>query len=674
MVVVWYLVVRQKSGGGTTIPYGMDGCSLRAHTWPVLCSHHHHTVWSPLTPGGMLWYGGTTIPYHVHTIPYHHIFSWLRGGSEPLTFHHPCWYVYGMIPVMSDVDSPLQQTDAQQQQIEAQIDAEQHQHSDQHIDAHHQQQIDAHHQQQQQQLPVVALPPSSVTSHNASSLEEDEGDEDDDDDNWSRQVETDETTALDGFTSVAGPMESVAEEEQEGAVGVAHVPVPHPPPPLTLKEEAIARERQRRIETERARLKRQFVINKQRRQQQQSNGSGSEVQALDSPGRPGFTGSSQISPVTPPFMPMAPLDSGSVAETVESTRVHPDEETADNPEMRLGFNMERFLRNSQDFQPAQDEQTSNSVLMERFLHDVGDAGRGSLNINVGGGSLTVNNMNVGGNEDQRSEQPSEPRSEPVLHSPRGLTEADLVAAEEAEEASIANAPPSEREELLFSDLADFASNTVTTAMASEDDVVVVEHDDDDGVVEHDDNVVGDHDHGNLTMIRPSTPPVSNAAGNIGNAIDTIDTINTTDPHSPRAFTPWSPPGKMHVSPVVGVDRIIHGGSLEHIAHMAAPSLEDEGRGMLDIEQHAMNADVPPEIITTEETPLLRRVERAPQNDAPSMAVMKTCVIVAPAVWILQAALNWMGVPTMMNRDVVDLVGVIVWLVCVIIIGTRSGPV
>ena len=42
--------------------------------------------------------------------------------------------------------------------------------------------------------------------------------------------------------------------------------------------------------------------------------------------------------------------------------VHPDEENAQNPEMRLGFNMERFLRNSADFQPPP-EQDANATII-----------------------------------------------------------------------------------------------------------------------------------------------------------------------------------------------------------------------------------------------------------------------------------------------------------------------
>jgi hypothetical protein len=163
-----------------------------------------------------------------------------------------------------------------------------------------------------------------------------EDDDDEDDDDWSRQVETDETVtgALHDDSSVR--MESVQEEE----VGNEVVPRPKHPE-LSLKERLVLRERQRRIETERARLKRQFALNNGGDRDGDDGGNNRETE-------------------------------GSVAEGTlgeESTIAHPDDES--NDQEKLGFNMERFLRNSDSFDPQLQPATDshNSTLMERFLND-----------------------------------------------------------------------------------------------------------------------------------------------------------------------------------------------------------------------------------------------------------------------------------------------------------------
>jgi hypothetical protein len=117
------------------------------------------------------------------------------------------------------------------------------------------------------------------------------------------------------------------------------LPTPHQPE-LTLKEKLVLRERQRRIETERARLKRQFALN-------------------DS----SSTGAANIGESNS-------LDEGTLGD--ESIRAHPDEESAGDDARRLGFNMERFLRNSDSFNPqleTMQEDPQENVVMERFLND-----------------------------------------------------------------------------------------------------------------------------------------------------------------------------------------------------------------------------------------------------------------------------------------------------------------
>jgi len=240
----------------------------------------------------------------------------------------------------------------------------------------------------------------------------DDDDDDDDEDNWSRQVETDETIAAGIFMGDESSlrMESVAEEEQDDNV----VPLGPIQPRLTMKEKLVLRERQRRIETERARLKRQFALNndpdsndEQRRgefsNRNGANGShddhdhannrdninnhGAAAHADAAGGGGGASTGLQYE-----LSESAVRENGSAAGTLgeESTKAHPDMETAPAQE-QLGFNMERFLRNSDTFKHpaelAKDEQkqptiatagggvaattttTDQGPVMERFLSD-----------------------------------------------------------------------------------------------------------------------------------------------------------------------------------------------------------------------------------------------------------------------------------------------------------------
>lgn len=255
----------------------------------------------------------------------------------------------------------------------------------------------------------------------------------DDGDDWSRQVETD----------------SLLEETR-----------PQPQRQLTLKEKLVMRERERRIETERARLKRQFAL-------------------------------SNVETTLHADVP-ALRENDSVAETLgeESIVAHPDEENID--EARLGFNMERFLRNSNSFDPQAKPAEENKealepgVLMERFLNEpVIPEGTGihhtQVDRNVDGihdestipqsplipsfGEYTLEKpstvvesdhddiivsrsvdghdamSDVASSAHSRTHHDDEPR---VLR----LTEADMEELAAIDEASIGNAPPSEREETL----------------------------------------------------------------------------------------------------------------------------------------------------------------------------------------------------------------------------------
>ena len=341
----------------------------------------------------------------------------------------------------------------------------------------------------------------------------------DDEDDWSRQVETDETTAgrllhEDSFRLTESVIvEGDAEDADENA------PLqPHSQRELTMKEKLVMRERERRIETERARLKRQFVLNNE--------------------------------PAT--VAVAAASRDESVSETLgeESIVAHPDEESAN--EGRLGFNMERFLRNSDSFNPQLEptkegsELPDQNVLMKRFLNEplvpsaapaersdvtrsvsfemdsaamisnpsrnveeqspacthespralesFGELSATSVGANASiivqadgddiarnGSLLRTTSMDT---QEATSDVASTSTAPASTDEPRvlRLTEADMQEMVAIEEASIGNAPPSEREEMLseIGELADFSGghlnapdtagnfslDTPTTAMES----------------------------------------------------------------------------------------------------------------------------------------------------------------------------------------------------------------
>ena len=165
-------------------------------------------------------------------------------------------------------------------------------------------------------------------------------------------------------------MNAVTDDETGVSTHPAVVPTPQQPE-LTLKEKLVLRERQRRIETERARLKRQFALS--------AASNDESVEMIDGETPP--TGHHLDLDVTAEDA-LSNVNDQEFEE--ESTRAHPDEEdaAADEANRRLGFNMERFLRNSDSFHPGEFEAEENRVLdvsataetkgvvMERFLNEL----------------------------------------------------------------------------------------------------------------------------------------------------------------------------------------------------------------------------------------------------------------------------------------------------------------
>jgi hypothetical protein len=314
-----------------------------------------------------------------------------------------------------------------------------------------------------------------------------------DDDDWSRQVETDETAlGLSQFLPEDSYplMESVILEGATGAETSDNIIISdndnnNTPRhrELTLKEKLVMRERERRIETERARLKRQFAL------------------------------SNETTPLTE-HAEERTADLNSVDETLgeESIVAHPDEESAEG---RLGFNMERFLRNSDSFVPQPEEPRMDQyLLMNRFLNDASGQGppdvTRSVSFDIDAAVATaheatavhreylasamasfgdISNTSGGvdasvlvqADEDEVGRDPlsatgsmdvqetttsdvasSSASSVHATDEPRmlRLTEADMQEMAAIEDASIGNAPPSEREEMLseIGELADFGSN------------------------------------------------------------------------------------------------------------------------------------------------------------------------------------------------------------------------
>ena len=169
----------------------------------------------------------------------------------------------------------------------------------------------------------------------------------------------------------------------------------HPPivpspqqPELTLKERLVLRERQQRIETERARLKRQFAL---------SSTNDEEMDHTNDDDGEGTTVNRNHDAIHHPTVESL-LDETTTDDDIhgngqefeeESTRAHLDEEdaVADEANRRLGFNMERFLRNRDSFHPELESaleadrtlqsgesatDATKGVVMERFLNDAID--------------------------------------------------------------------------------------------------------------------------------------------------------------------------------------------------------------------------------------------------------------------------------------------------------------
>jgi hypothetical protein len=590
---------------------------------------------------------------------------------------------------------------------------------------------------------AAVAPPASVTSS----------------DDWSRLVSPDVDAALtttpssvlEGFTSLPGSagggttgtalLSRVQEEDGGGGANiVGETPggvVPHPPPPLSRKEAAIARERQRRMETERARFKQRFVNTTTAATAASTlSSTGSQENHIenntqDSSGRstggthpylPSYnnnnTGHSD-NYTRPEAMAAAAaaavaFDSSSVAETIEATMVHPDDEQTANPELQLGFNMERFLRNSQHFQPEAVEATpsdphatpsnnnmgttTSNVLMERFLQETpvldtsvtqdedttmnveekdtpGDhtLPNGNDVLNVDSNRSTDDNDMVGDDDDDGAGGASGISDAVVTdHSPPGhnrhpstvdntdasssqlnmtmdssinlmdtggggLTQRVLQAMEAMEETSIANAPPSEREELdLLSEVGELPDDFVT-APPTDTTAVSSDRDRHSETTPLPDDIGGGAAGGTTTTTtppilvpgwnRPSTPPMSNQSqqggffgtpaqedrtmnrGGASSADDEDDNVDPDDVFTP----PWSPPGKMNVSPLhtrslIDEDYVDRRPNFVDFGMPIPPMMPSSSGGgggdggIVDpLVVPTTPLDVPPEIITTKTT-------------------------------------------------------------------------
>jgi hypothetical protein len=215
--------------------------------------------------------------------------------------------------------------------------------------------------------PPVPPPPSSVHG---------EMDEDDHrlEDSFHEHEERLDPDMLVDSSNLRSDSMNVVVDETETSAPLQHpssVPTPQQPE-LTLKEKLVLRERQRRIETERARLKRQFALSAA------SNEDGVDT-LLD--GMPHLGQNVDLDVMADDAL--GNMNDQEFEE--ESTRAHPDEEeaVADEANRRLGFNMERFLRNSDTFHLGQLEtgdihvfdngtttDATKGVVMERFLNEL----------------------------------------------------------------------------------------------------------------------------------------------------------------------------------------------------------------------------------------------------------------------------------------------------------------
>jgi hypothetical protein len=223
-----------------------------------------------------------------------------------------------------------------------------------------------------------------------------------DDYDGNRDVNEDRSNMLNNIDDAVGggdnPFEDVGmillqhEDQQQPVI----VPTPQQPE-LTLKEKLVLRERQQRIETERARLKRQFALSS-------TNEERDNVDAVDGTINYSHNGINHSSM----DLVQNDVDNENNQEfEEESTRAHPDEEdaAADEANRRLGFNMERFLRNSDNFNPEIDvsrevnatsldhgdgaTDTTKGVVMERFLNDMVENANRTGNTFMGNDSAVI---------------------------------------------------------------------------------------------------------------------------------------------------------------------------------------------------------------------------------------------------------------------------------------------
>lgn len=327
----------------------------------------------------------------------------------------------------------------------------------------------------------------------------------DDDDNWSRQVETDDTTIAqdDSF-----PIRSSSNLSNTSTTPQTTTTAPSPstssdavPPPrgpeLSMKEKLVQREREQRRERERARLKRSFV---------QSNANSSPAHQ-------------QPFALSATAIPRSSSDRDSCggeddAEEHESVVAHPpgDDEEAPQEQTLLGFNMERFLRNSESFPTLEPTAEEGETMLERFLSEpveVGSAEPTTTNRNVSfksavgdrtesglvgvSGSAVASvdqqrtlsmivNASTDGDDGDHEIQDTEEAAPGAPSSDGGeprflqLTEADMLEMASIDHASIGNAPPSEREDSEVGELVShhnpgnprgtFSIDTPTTAMES----------------------------------------------------------------------------------------------------------------------------------------------------------------------------------------------------------------
>ena len=292
--------------------------------------------------------------------------------------------------------------------------------------------------------------------------EQQEQQAEEDEDNWSRQVETDED-----YHQRTGSV--ILNSPQQAP------PTPPPQQELTLKEQQILRERQRRLETQRATFKRQFLNSEQIASEEDhlNDGRHTDLTAGNSAIALGADGRAAALAVSPNMQlnvhttaDMLTLNqnlaSSSVgvdpSATLEEASVvaHPDADN-ESQEPPLGFNMERFLRNSDDFQPVQEENTTDDLatpIMERFLNQpvlLDTQIDMTTNASITNHSITLDDANV-------SEEDGTPSVIDEQRLMMGLTEEGVQAMAAIDEASLGNAPPSEREDLSeVGELADFSS-------------------------------------------------------------------------------------------------------------------------------------------------------------------------------------------------------------------------